>query len=202
MALAIPSLAHSNAPSNAASNSLNIPAGQGILAKLLTQLDAARLKPGDAVLVETTRDLKRGHEMLLKKGSVFTGHVVKVQSFSGSASPSTVAILFDQVAPKGGQAETLNVQIQALAPEPSVSTDSLQDGRGMIQTNIDSATSGSKNLGTAGELTPASEGVYGIRGVRLATAQDKGKTYSVIQSSDADVKLKKNTQIVFVVPEQ
>lgn len=202
MALAVPSIAQSNSPSNASLNSLNVPPGQGILARLITPLDSAGLKPGDAVLAETTRDLKRGHDMLLKKGSVLTGHVVKVQAFSSSAAPSSVAILFDQVSPKGGSAESLNVQIQALAPQTSVSTDSLQDGRGMAQTNINSAVSGSKNLGNGGELIPASEGVYGIRGMTLASTQDNGKLYSIIESTDGDVKLKKNTQIVFIVPEQ
>jgi hypothetical protein len=66
--VAMPSVAQSNAPSGAEASSLTIPNGQGIVAKLQTDLDASKNKPGDAVEADTVRDLKRGRDMLLKKG--------------------------------------------------------------------------------------------------------------------------------------
>jgi len=202
LVVALPSFAQTSAPSSATAPSLNIPSSQGIVARLDTDLDASRNKPGDMVQAETTRDLKVGHDVLLKRGSVLTGHVTQAQTFS-SSSPSMIVIVFDQVAPKGGSPATLNVKIQALAPAPTVSADSLQDGRGMAATNINSAVGGeNRNLGNGGELMATSVGVYGVRGMSLASSVENQKQYSAVQSAVNDVKLKKGTQLVFKVPEQ
>jgi hypothetical protein len=195
--MAMPSFAQSNAPAGAA---LNIPSGQGIETKLQTDLDANTNKAGDAVQAETIRDLKHGRDMLLKKGSMLTGHIVKVQTIA-EGTPSLIVILFDQVTPKGGQAEKLEALMTALAPAPTVQTDSLQDGRGMMQTNINAAVAGDKDLGNGGELTSNSVGVHGFRGVTLATALQSGKQYSTIQSTSGDLKIKKGAQIVFKAAE-
>jgi hypothetical protein len=200
--VASPSIAQTGTPSNAVAPPLNIPTSQGIVAKLDTDLDASRNKPGDLVQAETTRELKVGHDVLLKKGSVLTGHVTQVQTYS-NASPSMIVIAFDQVAPKGGSPATLNVKIQALAPAPTVSTDSLQDGRGMAATNINSAVAGeNRNLGSGGELMATSVGVYGMRGMSLASSVHDQRQYSAVQSNIGDVKLKKGAQLVFKAPEQ
>jgi hypothetical protein len=90
-----------------------------------------------------------------------------------------------------------------LAPAPAVSTDSLQDGRGMAATNINSAVAGeNRNLGSGGEIMATSVGVYGIRGMSLASSTQSQKQYSAIQSGLGEVKLKKGTQLVFKAPEQ
>ncbi len=202
LVLASLDVAQTSTPSSPALPSMNIPSSQGIVAKLNTDLDASRNKPGDMVQAEATRDLKVGRDVLLKRGSVLTGHVTQVQAFS-SSSPSMIVIVFDQVAPKGGSPATLNVKIQALAPAPTVSTDSLQDGRGMAATNINSAVAGSdKSVGNGGELMATNVGVYGIRGMSLASSVENQKQYSAVQSSVGDVKLKKGTQLVFKAPEQ
>jgi hypothetical protein len=200
--LALPSFAQTSTASSPAAPALNIPSSQGIVAKLDTDLDASRNRPGDLVQAETTRDLKVGHEVLLKKGSVLTGHVTQAQAFS-NGSPSMIVIVFDQVAPKGGSLATLNVKIQALARAPTVSTDSLQDGRGMAATNISSAVAGTdRSVGSGGELAANSVGVYGMKGISLASSVENQKLYSAVQSGAGDVKLKKGTQLVFKAPEQ
>jgi hypothetical protein len=202
LVVASSSIAQTSTASSPAAPSLNIPSSQGIVAKLDTDLDASRNKPGDTVQAETTRDLKVGHDTLLKKGSVLTGHVTQVQTYSSSTA-SMIVIVFDQAAPKGGSPATLNVKIQALAPAPTVSTDSLQDGRGMAATNISSAVAGTdKSVGSGGELMATSVGVYGIRGMSLTSSVQGQKQYSVVQSGVGDVKLKKGAQIVFKAPEQ
>ena len=198
--MAMPTVAQSNASAGLTANSLNIPSSQGIETKLQTNLDANTNKPGDAVQAETIRDLKHGHDMLLKKGSMLTGHIVKVQTFSGG-TPSFIVILFDQVTPKGGQAEKLDALMTALAPAPTLQTDTLQDGRGMMQTNIDAAVAGDKDLGNGGELSANSVGVHGFSGVTLGTALQSGKQYSTIQSTSGDLKIKKGAQIVFKAAE-
>lgn len=197
LVLAIPGVAQTNAPANA----LNIPADTGIVAKWQSDIDANRLKVGDTVQAQTIRDVKRGHDTLLKKGSTLTGTVAKIQLHSGT-TPSQIGIVFDQVSPAGGPPATLSVTIQAIAPPPGVSTDSLQDGRGMAQTNINSAVGGNKDLGNGGELMATSVGVYNMQGVTLGSAASNGKQYSFIQSATGEVKLKKGAQVVFKAAEQ
>lgn len=199
--VAMPSVAQSNAAAGAAANSLNIPTTLGIVAKLQTDLDATKNRPGDAVEAETVRDLKQGHDTLLKKGSKLSGHLVQVQPAAGG-NPSMIVILFDQTTPAGKQPATLVALIAALAPAPTTQLDSLQDGRGMAATNINSAVAGQdKDLGNTGELLATSVGVHGFRGMTLATAVEGGKQYSVIRSTSGDVKIKKGTQVVFKAAE-
>jgi hypothetical protein len=198
----MPSFAQSNAPAGTAANSLNVPSNLGIVAKLQTDLDATKNKPGDMVEADTVRDLKQGHDMLLKKGSKLIGHIVQVQTFAGD-TPSMIVIAFDQATPAGKQPATLVTLIAALAPAPSTQVDSLQDGRGMAATNINSAVAGQdRDLGNGGELMATSVGVHGFRGVSLASAVQGGKQYAVIRSTSGEVKIKKGAQVVFKAAEQ
>lgn len=202
MALAIPCFAQTGGSSATPINTLTIPSDQGIVARLDTDIDSTKNNVGDVIQAETTRDIKHGHDTLLKKGSTLSGKIVKVDAGDRN-SPAMVAILFDQVTPKGGPAENLNVQIQAMAPPPGVSTDTLQDGRGMAQTNINVAVAGqNKNLGNGGEILATSTGVIGIPGMNIGTASSNGKQLSVIGTGSGSIKLKKGTQLVFKAPEQ
>lgn len=201
LALAIPCFGQAGGASTAASNTLSIPSDQGIVAKLVTDLDSTKNNVGDTVQAETTRDIKRGHDMLLKKGATLSGKIVKVDA-GGHDSPAMIAILFDQVTAKGAQAENLNVQIQALAPPPTAQTGSYQDGRGMAQTQINVATAGNKNMGNGGEILATSSGVIGFPGMNIGTASSDGKQLSVIGTGSGTIKLKKDTQIVFKAAEQ
>jgi hypothetical protein len=198
--VAMPSFAQSNPPT--AANPLNIPSTLGIVAKLQTDLDASKNKPGDLVEADTVRDLKQGHDTLLKKGSKLTGHITQVQTFA-SGTPSMIVIEFDQATPAGKQPATLVALIAALAPAPTTQVDSLQDGRGMAATNINSAVAGEdRDLGNGGELTATSVGVQGFRGVSLASAVQGAKQFTVIRSTSGDLKIKKGTQVVFKAAEQ
>jgi hypothetical protein len=202
LALAVPCFAQAGGASSTAANVLNIPSSQGIVAKLLTDLDSSKNKVGDTVLAETTRDIKDGHEMLLKKGSTLNGKIVKVDA-GGHDSPGMIAILFDQVSPKGEGQKSLNVVIQAMAPAPTVSMDSLQDGRGMAQSNINAAVSGQdKDLGNGGELMATTTGVHGFSGIGLGSGNADGKQLAVIDSNAGTIKIKKGAQLVFKAPEQ
>jgi hypothetical protein len=176
------------------------PPNQGIVAKLTTDLDVTKAKPGDTIQAQVTHDLKNGHDTLLKKGSTITGKIAKVQPFS-SSDPSMIVILFDQISPAGGAPQALNARIGALAPPPGIQTETIQDGRGMAQSNINSASNGDKDVSNVPDLAGGSVGVHGIRGVTLASTIDAGKLYSIIKSTSGDLKLKKNSQIVLNMPE-
>jgi hypothetical protein len=187
-------------PSLAQTTAFTPPPGQGIVAKLTADLDATKLKPGDPIQAQVTHDLKNGHETLLKKGSTISGRVIKVEPPT-STEPSMIVILFDEISPVGGSTQPLNARVGALAPPPGMQTESLQDGRGMAQSNINAATNGDKDVSSGADLSAGSVGVHGYRGMMLASTTDAGKLYSIIKSSAGDIKLKKNTQIVLNTPE-
>jgi hypothetical protein len=191
LAFAFPAPAQ-NAASAAAA--FTPPPGQGIVAKLTADLDASKLKPGDPVQAQVIHDLKRGHDTLLKKGSTITGRIAKVE-------PDSIVLIFDQVSPAGGASQPLNARIGALAPPPGMQTESLQDGRGMAQSNINSATNGDKDVSNGADLSAGSVGVHGYRGLNLASTTDADHLYSIIKSSTGDVKLKKGSQVVLNTPE-
>ncbi len=188
----------SSAAQGAAGNSVSIPSDAAIVAKLETNLDADTAKAGDSVSALTVRDLKQGHETILKKGSTISGHMVKVEP-PVSGEPSMIAILFDTVTPKGGQPQTVNFVLGALSPAAGTQTDTLQDGRGMAQTHIKAAESGSKDVGANSELTAQSVGVRGMPGVSLASTEDGGKQYAMIRSNAGSVKVKAGSQVLLKV---
>jgi hypothetical protein len=101
-------------PSLAQTAPFTTPPGQGIVAKLTTDLDAAKLKPGDPIQALVTHDLKKGHDTILKKGSTISGKIIKVDP-STSSDPEMIVILFDQISPAGG---TTRPSTPASAPSP------------------------------------------------------------------------------------
>src|SRR3974390_95699 len=73
---------------------LSVPGDTTLLAKLNTNLDLSQSKAGDEVQAETTRDVKEGKDMLLKKGSILIGHVAFVEPASAKQTENTVGIVF------------------------------------------------------------------------------------------------------------
>ena len=107
---------NSSASANAAGNSLNLAGGTAVPATLTTTLDAKRSKPGDPVVAKTTKDVKQGGQVVLKKGSELKGHVTQAQARSGQKTQSVLGVVFDSAVPKGSkQPMPANFSIQALA---------------------------------------------------------------------------------------
>jgi hypothetical protein len=190
------SSAQSSAPAAAGLAPLALSAGTAIVAKLSTDLDAGRCKVGDAVEAEAKQDVKQGHDVLLKKGSLLVGHVAAVKS---SGSELTVAFDFDSVRMKDGKQFSLPLIIQALAPEADISNNStLSDGRGLDSTLNSSAVKhhDSTLKGSINQLDAKSTGVYDFRGMNLSDQNTNGTHYSLVTSSAGSFKLKKGSQLV------
>jgi hypothetical protein len=181
-----------------ASNVLAIPSDQGIMAKLLSDVDAAKIKVGDAVQAETTENVKRGHETLLKKGAILTGHVVQLQAHPGADSKSYIGIVFDTVTPKGGQQASLRLGLEALKPPFDQEGHEMEkDGRGMAASQVEATAAGQLGESAGGNLTPSSVGVYGARGMDLGAEDVNGSHISLVQSTLGRVRLQKGTLLVF-----
>jgi hypothetical protein len=187
-------------------DALKLPAATAFLAKLSTNLDGRQCKPGDPVEAEVKQDIKQGHDVMLKKGSVLLGHVAGVKAPTSSTPQINVAIAFDSVRMKDGKRFSLNLLIQALAPEADLErSSSLADfaGGGMTNAERDATVSGHNNTvrGNIKQLTPSSTGVYDLQGLALGEQTTNGTHYSTLTSSTADFRLKKGAQLVMKVVE-
>jgi hypothetical protein len=181
----------------AQSATTNIPSSISVLARLSTDLDAAQAKVGDPVEAQILEDVKSGHDVLLKKGSILNGHITFIQPFLPT-SRCEIAILFDRVTPKKGEPVAVSLTIQALAPEINIRTDTLSDGRGMggLDANAPNIGHQSAKTGDVGALSDKSRGVYAIPGVTIGTRIEKGGHSSVVVSASGGVHLKKGAQLV------
>jgi hypothetical protein len=199
-------LSNAQTPAVAPVGALALPRETAILAKLATNLEPQRCKPGDSVEAQTTEDIKQGKEVLLKKESVLLGHVSVVEPPSATQLETMVGIIFDGVKTKKGPGQSVHLLIRALAPEaegPENST--LSEGRGMPGATTAATVPGKVSAaGTAGgRLTALSIGVSGFPGVRLENRKEaNGQVMTIIAISEPGVKFKKGTQLVLKVAGQ
>ncbi|MGH9685036.1 MAG: hypothetical protein ACRD4S_15665 [Candidatus Acidiferrales bacterium] len=181
---------------------LALPQSSVILAKLVSPLDAGRCQPGDRVEAQTTADVKDGHQTLLKKGSIVSGRVIRVQTFPGSDNRSFIAAVFDSVTMKNKKESSVSLGIKALAPKPVSRNDATTDGRGMAATQMTATVAGDLSAVTVDPLSATSSGVYKLPNVELGSEMVKGVYVSVVASTLENVRLPKGTQISFSVTER
>jgi hypothetical protein len=91
--------ASSNASANAGRNSGEVSLAEGtqIMGELQKTLDVRNARPGDEVLLKTTRDIKQNGRTVIQKGSTLVGHVTDVAQRSKENRQSRLGILFDRV---------------------------------------------------------------------------------------------------------
>ena len=177
--------------------------GTTVVAKLLANLDSRTCKPGDPVEAEVTRDVSQNPKVVLKAGARVIGHVVALDASSTHSPESRIAISFNSISTKGGEQTQISFVIQALAIAPRLKEkNELQDGRGMVATEITAATAGGDIGGPLSEglLRPEDSGVYGIAGLSLAVlTTETGSQFPVLKSAGENIRLAKGTQMVLRV---
>jgi hypothetical protein len=195
-------------PATPAPEELNVPLETAFMAKLSTSLSLNECKPGDPVEAEARQDLKRGKEVVLKKGSSLLGHVKAVQMPTAEKPEKVVGIVFDGVKmQKTGQQYSLHLIVQALAPEANVeSNKSLADETG---TDVQSATRHASVSGHAttisgdvNPLTTESKGIYDLSGLKLGEQITQTGRLTVLAFSQSNIRLKKGAQLVMRVVEK
>jgi hypothetical protein len=196
----------SQSPLTTGSNALALPAGAFIFAKLTTNLDLQRSKPGDVIEAQIMEDVKQGKEVLLKKGGTLLGHVSLVEPATAAQPETMIGIMFDGVKAKNGPQQSLLLLIHALAPESDQPSNSnLSEGRGMPGATTAATVPGGASAGgpAGGRLTTSSVGVSGIPNTRLEIRKDaKGQAVSIVAFSKVGVTLKKGTQLLLTPPSQ
>jgi hypothetical protein len=166
-------------PHSIPARSITVPTSTSVVGRLLTNVDAAQTKVGDPIDDLTIEDIKSGHDVLVKKGSILNGHVTFIQPYSTKDSRSAIGILFDRVTLKNGEQVVLNLVIQAIAPQRDVNYDTLDHGNGLSGIERELAADGHTDVTTAkvDSLDHKSAGAYGLPGVGLGSRTEKGATF-------------------------
>lgn len=185
----------------AGQNGLQIPAETPIIARLVSEVDIRKCKLGDQVEAQVTHDVKVDRQTLVKRGSRIVGQISKLQTTPDAEGRYKIGILFDSVVAKNSAPAGLHLEVQAMAPPPVPGTDNARDPRGMAQTNIDAGAKGglSGTEGPQGELTEKSKGPIGLPGLELETEISQGTHTTILSSTKGNLKLAKDSQIVFRV---
>jgi hypothetical protein len=204
--LLMPVLSLGQAAALAAGTAVNVPGDTVILAKLAANLDLQQCTVGQQIEAQTTADVKQGKDVLIKKGSGLTGHVVSVQPATANQAESSVVLAFDGVQGKGSPSGTLHMVIRAIAPEEAAPASStIVGGRGMPGEDTHAAMGGGDHAEQGGvyRLNKDSVGVSGIPGLDIQIRKaNTGEQMSALTWSKADIKLKKATQISLLVVSQ
>jgi hypothetical protein len=189
----------SNLPAKNSADSLSLPLGTAIVGTLSTKLDTKHSKAGDRVEVEVTQDVKRGGDILLRRGSHVAGQVAAAYAFAKGSSNAKLEIVFDKAVAKNGEQIPASLVIYALAAKSDPTKDDVQDGRGLAATSTKAGVNGGLGRPGDGLLKPDTKGVVGLDSLRLTPmARDKPPT-SLVHSDSKDVRLEKGTEIVLVV---
>jgi len=177
--------------------------GTPVVTKLLTTIDSGTCKPGDPVEAEVAQDVSQNHKVVLKAGARVIGHVVALDASSTHTPETRIAISFNAISKKDGEKAQVFFVIQAIAIAPGLKEkNELQDGRGMVATEITTATAGGSIGGPLpeGQLRPEDSGVYGIAGLSLAVmTTETGSQFPVLKSASEKIRLAKGTQMVLRV---
>jgi len=95
--------------------------GTAFNAKLMDTLDARRNKAGDKFTAETTETVRYGRSVILPRGTIIEGHVVRRSISTHGPDRAALFLQFDKAILKNGQETVMNAGIQALAVGPNAS---------------------------------------------------------------------------------
>jgi hypothetical protein len=104
--------------------------GTAFNAKLMETVDARRNKAGDKFTAETTETVRYGRSVILPRGTIIEGHVVRKSISTQGPDRAALFLQFDKAILKNGQETVMNAGIQAMAvgPNPSAAIETAAAG--------------------------------------------------------------------------
>ncbi|MGB7729303.1 MAG: hypothetical protein WBL50_14825 [Candidatus Acidiferrum sp.] len=180
--------------SAAAERAETLPKGTRLIGKLTTKLDTKHTQTGQPVVIEVTKDVKSGDQILLKKGSLIKGTVTQVQAFSKGKSDAAFEITLDSVAPKGGEQFPDHFAIYALSAKLEEQPGDLYSSKKGLATSA--GISGQTNAPKNTDITPETTGIYGFDGVQLHPLVRMTPPTASVNSSTGNIVLEKETTFV------
>jgi hypothetical protein len=197
-------------------------------ATLVTPLDAARNKAGDAVTAEISETVTYERSVIFPKGTRLYGHLVRASS-THDGKGSALFVRFDKATLRSGQDVMTNAGIQALvtgrrpasgevtpaAPEPrssygrddyssrDVSTPTVLPASHELQPRQTTPSTGRPpaqgSVTKGGMLTPDSQGALGSSDIKVYTPLSEGSEGTVLLSEGKTVRLAAGTKLLIVI---
>jgi hypothetical protein len=148
-------------------------------------LDAKKTKPGDPVTVKTTEPTDTPDGFRLSKGTTLVGRVTEVKATSNAEAQSVLAFTFDRAVLKDGREVPIQAKVRALAAAEGIAD------------SIGHHTSAVGGINSRGMLTSESQGVFGMKDVRLS--QNTTASAAVVTASGRNVRLDSGTRMLLTV---
>jgi hypothetical protein len=164
-----------SASANAGPASAGFSNGTAVNADLLTTIDARKCHPGQRVEAKTTKDVKEGKHVVLRRGTRLIGHVTEAQAHTKTHAESAVGIVFDEAVIKKGETVPFHASIQALAAAQSMANAGFGDDDMMAGGGAD-AMGGGAVRGGGGLIGGAAGAVGSTAGMAGGAAGNLGRT--------------------------
>jgi hypothetical protein len=184
--------AQENAAPKTAQNTINLAPDTTVITRLTAKFDSTRLEQGERVEARISHDVKDGHQVIIPKGSLVVGQVAHFVA----PPPGTlygVVINFDTVQLKNGTTALLHLELQAIAPPPVVAVNAITDQPYNGANRVRADEHGVE------VLTATSKGVFNLPDVILGMEVTSKGTTPIITSPSKNIRLDKDSQIVFRV---
>jgi hypothetical protein len=216
------------APSSAAQSRTRIAPGSVIPVELTKSIDAKKVKTGDEVQAEVTKDLKaEDGEVIVPKNTKVVGRVTESQPRNKEQKGSQVGIAFDHAVMKNGGDVSLPMSIQAIIapsylsggnsggsaegtaqPSPGAGSGGMAPGNNSNRSGVGAPQAASPSAstddvsnpapGTRQPITGNTQGVLGIPDLKLSSTAD-GTQGSIVSSQKNNVKLDGGTLLLLRV---
>jgi hypothetical protein len=165
----------SSASANAGPASAAFSNGAAVNADLLTTIDARKCHPGQRVEAKTTKDVKEGKHVVLRRGTRLIGHVTEAQAHTKAHAESAVGIVFDEAVIKKGETVPFHASIQALAAAQTMANAGFGDDDMMAGGGAGAMGGGA--VGGGGGLVGGAAGAVGsTAGMAGGAAGNLGRT--------------------------
>ena len=132
-----------------------------VTGELESKLDSKTAKPGDPVVLKTSKKVQTADGTVIPKGSRLVGHVTEVQAHEKGHAESQLGIAFDRAELKGGQSMSIHSMIESVQPNPGAVAESSMANEGGLDAPM---VSGGGSVGGGGMLGGGRAGGGGLVG--------------------------------------
>jgi hypothetical protein len=189
--------AQASAPPDATAKTASLPKGTRLIGKITTKLDTKHTNSGQAIVVEVTKDVKPGDQILLRSGSLVKGTITQAQQFSKGNSNAEFDIVLDTVVSKTGEQFANHFAIYALSAKGESQPGDMYASGGKQRLASSAGVSGQVNAPRGDvDLTPQSVGIFGIEGVELHPLAKMTPPTAVMSSGSGNFVLYSGTKVV------
>jgi hypothetical protein len=98
-------------------NRLAIDSGTRVAARLVTNLDAKKAKPGQRVVAKVTKNVKQHGHVVIGKNSKLIGHIVSAKASGKGSAGSRLEVAFDRLV-QGKSSTALNTVVTSIVSVP------------------------------------------------------------------------------------